>query len=247
VKTKSILFNVLTREGWLAEIEPQLARAIVDAGRVLELRRGDSLFHPGDEPGGMYGVVEGGVIISALSRDGLPVVGHIHRQCGWFGYGSFLERQKRLLTPIANEPSRVLHLPLGELGGLRDAFPAAPAAFARLSVRTETIYISVLTDLLIPSTDRRLAAVLMRVTGVDGPLCDRRRPIDPQCRPWAGPRGVPLTQAMLAELANASPHTVARFVERLKRAGWIAWSYGRVRILDIEALEAFAQGLRQAG
>ena len=81
---KPHVFNVLTREGWLAEIDPLLARSIIDAGRLLVLRRGDSLFHPNDEPGGMYGVVEGGIIISALGRDGLPVAGHIHRQCGWF-------------------------------------------------------------------------------------------------------------------------------------------------------------------
>jgi CRP/FNR family cyclic AMP-dependent transcriptional regulator len=241
VMKKPHVFNVLTREGWLAEIDPLLARSIIDAGRLLVLRRGDSLFHPNDEPGGMYGVVEGGIIISALGRDGLPVAGHIHRQCGWFGYGSFLERQRRLLIPVANEASKVLHMPLGELDRLNEAYPMARAAFAKLSVRTETIYIAALTDLLIPNTDRRLAAVLMRVTGIDGPLCDSRRPINPEREALAGPEGVPLTQTLLAELANASPHTVARFVERLMRAGWIAWSYGRVRILNSEALAAFAQ------
>jgi CRP-like cAMP-binding protein len=240
---KPELFDILTRKGWLAEIDPLLAQAIVDAGRLLELGRGDSLYHPGDDPGGMYGIVEGGVVISAIGRNGLPVAGHIHRQCGWFGYGSFLEKQQRLLISAANEPSKVLHLPLSDFERLREAFPRASAAFAHLSVRTETIYIAVLTDLLIPNTDRRLAAVLMRVTGVDGPLCDRRQPIDPQGEPWAEKTGVPLTQAMLAELGNASSHTVARFVERFVQAGWIAWSYGRVRIVDPKALAAFAQGM----
>jgi CRP-like cAMP-binding protein len=240
--TRAQIFKALTRKGWLSEIDPALASAIIEAGRLIEVRRGDSLFHPGDAPGGMYGVIAGGITMSAAGRDGLPVVGHIHRQGGWFGYGSFLEKQKRLLIPVANEASRVLHLPLGEFERLRETFPKAGAAFARLSVRTETIYIAMLTDLLIPQTDRRLAAVLMRVTGVDGPLCDTRLPIEPEGEPWAAPAGVPLTQAMLAELANASPHTVARFVERQTRAGWIAWSYGAVRILNAEALAAFAAG-----
>jgi hypothetical protein len=47
---------------------------------------------------------------------------------------------------------------------------------------------------------------------------------------------------MLAELANTSRHTVARFVERGVQAGWFDWSYGRVRILDIGRLTAFAAG-----
>jgi hypothetical protein len=90
--------------------------------------------------------------------------------------------------------------------------------------------------------DRRLAAVLLRVTGAELPDRPRDLPIDPLADPWAGPRGVPLTQAMLAELANASAPTVARFVERAVQAGLIAWTYGRVRILDYGRLIAYAAG-----
>jgi len=53
---------------------------------------------------------------------------------------------------------------------------------------------------------------------------------------------VPLTQTLLGELANASPHTVARFVNRASRAGLIDWRYGRVRILDVLSLADFATG-----
>jgi len=53
---------------------------------------------------------------------------------------------------------------------------------------------------------------------------------------------VPLTQAMLGEMANASSQTVARFVDRAVKAGWIVWAYGRVRILDFGRLLAFAAG-----
>ena len=53
---------------------------------------------------------------------------------------------------------------------------------------------------------------------------------------------VPLTQTLLGELANASPHTVARFVDRASAAGMIDWRYGRVRILDVVALAGFAAG-----
>ncbi|MCU0733578.1 MAG: Crp/Fnr family transcriptional regulator [Hyphomonas sp.] len=239
---KRTLHEILTGKGWLADVEPALARAIIDAGRSVELRRGDSLYHPGDHPGGMYGVVEGGVVISALGRDGLPVAGHIHRRCGWFGYGSFLERQERALISSANEPSVVLHVPLSELDRLLGSSPVAWTAFGRLATRGEFLYLAILSDLLITNTDRRLAAVLLRVTGADDRQPEPNPPGDVEPEPWAGPNGVPLTQAMLAELANASPHTVARFVDKAAQAGWIAWSYGRVRILDHAALSAFASG-----
>ena len=109
-------------------------------------------------------------------------------------------------------------------------------------MRGEAVYLAIVRDLLTANTDRRLAAVLLRVAGADTPDRPKTEPIDPLADPWAGPKGVPLTQAILAELANASPHTVARFVERTVKAGLIDWSYGRVRIVDFERLVALAAG-----
>jgi len=235
--------KILASRGWLAEIEPALASAVIAAGRLIQLRRADTLYSPGDDPGGMYGVVGGGIVLSVIGRDSLPVAGHIIRRCDWFGYGSFFDRQNRKLIPAANEPSTVLHVPLGEFRRLRAEFPVASGgAFGRLATRGENIYLAIVTDLLIASTDRRLAAVLLRVTGADAPDRNRDLPVDPLADPWSGPKGVPLTQAMLAELSNASPHTVARFVDRAVQAGWIEWKYGRVRILDIGRLAAFTAG-----
>jgi CRP-like cAMP-binding protein len=172
----------------------------------------------------------------------LPVAGHIIRRCTWFGYGSVLDRQRRKLIPTANEASLVLYVPLGELERLRVAYPSASRAIGQLATRGEALYLAIVTDLLIANTDRRLAAVLLRVTGAETPDRQRDLPVDPVADPWAGPKGVPLTQAMLAELANASPNTVARFVDLAVQAGWIDWRYGRVRILDIGQLATFAAG-----
>lgn len=240
---KGEVYKVLASRGWLAEIDPALAAAVIDAGRVLELSRGDTLYQPGDEPGGMYGIAAGGIVLSTMGRDGLPVAGHIVRPCSWFGYGAVFNRQRRMLVPAANETSRVLYLGLGELERLRNEFNTAGRAFGQLAMRGEAIYLAIVTDLLIANTDRRLAAVLLRVAGAETPDRQRDLPVDPRVDPWAGPKGVPLTQAMLAELGNASSHTVARFVDRATRAGWIEWIYGRVRILDIETLANFAAGL----
>jgi CRP-like cAMP-binding protein len=234
--------RILASRGWLAGIDPALRAAVIDAGRIIKFHRGEPLYHPGDEPGGMYGVAEGGIVLSTIGRDDLPVAGHIVRPCTWFGYGSVFDRQRRMLIPTANETSQVLYVALSEFERLRTAFPSAGRAFGQLATRGEAIYLSIVTDLLIANTDRRLAAVLLRVTGAETPDRPRDLPIDPLADPWASPGGVPLTQAMLAQLANASPHTVARFVDRAVTAGWIDWKYGRVSILELGQLTAFAAG-----
>jgi CRP/FNR family transcriptional regulator, cyclic AMP receptor protein len=216
---------------------------VVQAGRTLDLRKGELLHHPEDNPGGMFGVVAGGMLMATSGRDGLPLPGHIARRCHWFGYGSVLEKQRRSMIMSANEPTVLLHVPLAELERLRAEFPTASRAYGKLATLGEALYLATVADLLIRDTDRRLAGVLLRVSGAEPP------PYHPGYRPtpadlarWFDPEGVSLTQTLLGELANASPHTVARFVDRATRAGLIDWRYGRVRILNVRLLAGFAAG-----
>jgi CRP-like cAMP-binding protein len=212
--------TILTGRGWLAQI-----------------------YHPDDNPGGMFGVVSGGMLMATPGRDGLPLPGHIARRCHWFGYGSVLEKQRRSMIMSANEPTVLLHVPLAELERLRAEFPTASRAYGKLATLGEALYLATVADLLIRDTDRRLAGVLLRVSGAEPPpYHPGYRPSPEELARWSDPRGVPLTQALLGELANASPHTVARFVDRASRAGMIDWRYGRVRILNVRALAGFAAG-----
>jgi hypothetical protein len=57
---RSEVQKVLTSRGWLAEIDPALAAAVVQSGRTLSLRKGELLYNPEDNPGGMFGVITGG-------------------------------------------------------------------------------------------------------------------------------------------------------------------------------------------
>jgi CRP-like cAMP-binding protein len=171
----------------------------------------------------------------------VPNAAHIVRPSSWFGYGSVFSKQQRMLIPVANEPTQALYLGLSELDKLRAEFSAADQAFWQLAMRADAAYVAAISDLLITDTDRRLAAVLLRVTGAETHDRQKDLPIDPpRADPWAGPHGVPLTQALLGEMANASSQTVTRFLDRAVKAGWIVWTYGRVRILDLKRLSPFA-------
>jgi CRP-like cAMP-binding protein len=240
---RSEVHSILTSRGWLAEIDPALAAAVVQAGRVMSLRKGERLYSPEDTPGGMFGVIAGGMLMATEGRDGLPMPGHIARRCHWFGYGSVLEKQRRTMIITANEPSALLHVPLAELERLRAGHATANRAYGKLATLGEALYLATVADLLIRDTDRRLAGVLLRVSGAEPPpYYPGYRPDEAEMARWSDPDGVPLTQALLADLANASPHTVARFVDRATRSGFILWRYGHVRVLDIGGLAAFAAG-----
>ncbi len=240
---RSDLHAILTSCGWLAEIDPALAAAIIQSGRMFTLSKGELLYTPEDNPGGMFGVVAGGMLMSTNGRDGLPVPGHIARRCHWFGYGSVLEKQRRSMIISANEPTMLLHVPLADLERMRVRFPSANRAYGKLATLGEALYLATVADLLIRDTNRRLAGVLLRVSGAEPPpYFPGYRPTAVELARWMDPEGAPLTQALLAELANASPHTVARFVDRASQAGLIEWRYSRVRILNVQSLARFAAG-----
>lgn len=143
---RSEVHRRLASRGWFAQLEPRLATAVFDAGRITALTRVAALFRPDNEPGGIYGVVDGGMVISTIGRDGLPAAGHIMRRGAWFGYGSVTFRRKRILMAEANEPSMILHVPLSRIDGLRAEHPALSPALALLAAHGETELLSVIAD-----------------------------------------------------------------------------------------------------
>jgi CRP-like cAMP-binding protein len=232
----------LAEAGWFSVLEPRLAEAVLDAGRQVSFARGASMFQPEGDLGGIYGVISGGIVISLPGRDGFPAAGHIMRRGGWFGYGAVLYRKNRTLLAEANEPSVLLHVSLAQVDAIRTAFAGAEPAFTLLAAFGETAILNIVADLMIPVAEQRLASVLLRATGIDRPGMGLAPRGSVAADRHADPLGVPLTQGLLADLANASRQTVARFVDRATRAGWIDWRYGRVRILSPQALADFAAG-----
>jgi CRP-like cAMP-binding protein len=232
--------------GWFGDLDPPLAEAVLDGGRLVSIDRGKPLFRQEDDPGGIYGVVAGGMVMFTTGHDGAPRAEHIMRRGAWLGYGAVLFRHNRARLAEANEPSLLIHVPLAQLDGLRLAFPTADLALRLLAAQGEMALLNAISDLLISSAERRFAAVLLRVTGNVRLPPGPRRPdgLQPELRSdqWGNPSVEPLTQALLADLANVSRQTVTRFVDRASQEGWIDWRYGRVRILKLRDIKDFIAG-----
>ena len=234
---------ILTSRGWLAEIEPAMASAMIAAGRVIELRRGEALYQPGDDVGGVWSC-----------RGWHPAVDDWQ---GWIA-GCGPHRSQVRLVRLWVGPRRADQDEDPDPGGERA--DVGPACASRRVPEAARGFSGCGTGAR-PARDARRGDLSGHRHGPADrqhgpPPCGRpaarhgcgfpgpkERPARrPGGRPLGGTRGVPLTQTVLAELANASPHTVARFVDRAVQAAWIEWRYGRVRILDAALLAAFAAG-----
>ncbi len=71
----------LRAKGWLASMSEQLQEEFLSRGRIKVFGAGDFVFHIGDEPGGMFGILEGTFGVVVTSGDEM-VVCHLLRPGG---------------------------------------------------------------------------------------------------------------------------------------------------------------------
>jgi CRP-like cAMP-binding protein len=220
--------SVFARRGWLAQTEAPLRLLILSAGYRVHVDRGERVFGQQDAPGGIYGVMSGGIGIEGSTEWHPLRLGHILRAGDWFGYRSALTGSARAMGFVAVEPSDLLLVPLGALTQLKRDRPEFVTLLISMAIRGDELGTLVACDLLIRNARRRIAAVLLRVTGAH----DNVQPSDP--------RGFLLDQALLGEMANASRVYTNRTLAFLRQQGWIEIAGGHIRLSNTSALIAFA-------
>jgi CRP/FNR family transcriptional regulator, cyclic AMP receptor protein len=228
-------FEVLAGSPWLAAQPESFRDNLLAAAVIQKLSTGATLYNADDAPGGVYGMVSGGILMSIEGPDRSMHPAHIVRRGTWFGFGPLMTQRNRLFLAQALEPSTVAHVTLSSIDRMLANDPACAKSLGSMTTYGQDVIISCVADLLIRDATARIAAVLLRVTGVlDGILPD-------------DPRGFGLTQTLIGDLANASRPTVVRALLRFRERGWIAVSYGRTRVVEPQAMEAFVRASAPPG
>lgn len=223
--------EVLAKTGWLSTEPKWLRDALLECSTLRSFEAGDFTHMTGDEPGGIFGIVSGsfGVLIPTMKSE--LTVCHVLGVGNWFGIGPILTDGPRSMSYRALEKSQVLHASYGDVKriGRRQ-----PQLYHRIGILSERSYyavgIQILGDLLIPSSERRVAAVLRRLGGMaigNG-----------QVEPWA----IHLSQSEIGEMCNCSRDRVNRALQKFAKAGWIGVDIKKVIVRNRAALERFAQG-----
>jgi CRP/FNR family transcriptional regulator, cyclic AMP receptor protein len=218
------------QHGWLSEASDDLRLRLFSGARPLRIAKGERIFARGDSPGGIYGLISGGIGMEA-SAQGHPMrIGHVVRRGFWFGEGPVLVGAARYLGAVAVEDSLVIHLPLPFLETVLQEFPDMRILLGKHAQANNMVTVWVACDLLIPEAPRRIAAVLLRVTGVlDGVTPEHFH-------------GFPLNQSLIGELANASRVHVNRVLRQLAHKGLITKHYNHLQVINPEGLACFAYG-----
>jgi len=219
----------ILQRGWLAEQPEEVRAAVLQRARLVRHDAGDFVFHAGDGPGGICGVVSGGVGVYLPTIGGDLRLAHVGR-CGvWFGYGPLIRGRHRSLSFSPTEATWLLQVPLPALQDIAGSSPVHQRAIFSIGEYGMDTAIGVIESLLIQNHARRIAATLLRVMPPPGDEGE------------VAPAEVILTQSQLGEMASLGRQVVNRELRRMEASGWLAVSYHRIKVLAPHALARFAQ------
>jgi len=219
--------KVVIDKGWLSMTPPSFQRAVLDRCLLLTFRAGDSVYRLGDPPGGMFGLVSGGLGVAVGQGECSPYIGHFALPGAWFGEAAAITRQPRRIGLSATRDTQMLHLPLPKIDEIVTDDPTAWRWLALVTVSHLDTAITACDDLMLRDHVKRCIALLLRLGG-----CRRMTP------PGVATVDIDIRQDEIATLANVARTTAGKVLGALEVQGHIAQSYRRVRLLAPDALRA---------
>jgi len=201
-----------------AELDDDALAKVVEAGRDVEMRRGDVLFREGDDPDELFVVVSGRIAIANKSIDGRESMVALMEEGDLFGEMGLFDGRGRSAEARALETSVVTAVPYGPV---RNLYQDAPALLwrvvAMLAGRLRTMD-AALADSVFLDVTGRTAKRLLDLAGEEDEF------------------SLPITQEELAGMVGASRERVNKAIASFIRLGWIEQLDRTYRITNREQL-----------
>lgn len=215
--------GVLLERGWLARRDAQVQSAILRAALPRRYAAGETLYNYGDPPQGLFGIASGAVTIAIPADDGQEFVVDREDAGFWIGDLAALSDRTRLVTVTAVAPVRALFVPIARLNEIVLRWPAFYREFYALTHDNLELALRLMANLGVTRSDQRLA---LRLLHEDETLS--------RAGDWIG-----LSQTDLAGMLALSVPTLQRVLRKFAEKGWVEMGYGRLRVVDRDALKRF--------
>lgn len=210
----------IVRKGWLAEQPVDFQNRMAMLGRWRNYAAGDSIYEVGDEATEIIGLESGLLDLLIAISDNEMVTIHRAHPAFWIGESSILPGNSRVISLRAHTDSVVFAIPARVLRPHLKNRPDDVMPIFSLAFRNTELALAALAEVLALPPRPRFARMLLRQVSDDG------------C--------VYATQAELGAMAGMSRAAFRRAFCELITSGVIRTEYGKVRIVDRQALEAEA-------
>ena len=204
---------------WFASLPTDLQERLRHGVYSTEGAKGAVMLPAGSAVEGWHAVLSGLVMLQSPASSGRASAFIGVSDGDWFGEGSAMKPEPRKYDVVALRPTQLLCLPLPLFATLRET----SLAFNQFLVLHMNLRLGQAMAIIeagrMRSTEHRVALYLSRLF-------------------WRSTRRLNLTQEELGQLCGLSRQTVNRVLRALEASGIVSLDFGRVAIVDDDALTA---------
>jgi len=222
--------QVLSQNAWFASLPELLADKLLEKGKVKVLQDQQMLHQKNDSADGFHCVLKGKVRISNYTVEGKELVLTWIQPGNWFGEISLIDGQPRTHDAHAEGSTTILKVPKSAFEQLFKEHQDWSQHIMRLLCQRVRATFS-----LIDETG---------CLSLKGQLCKRlslmQQGLEEQQKQSMSMELI-ISQDAIAQLIHSSRQTVNKILQGLQTDNVIALRYGKIVILDTDALEALSQ------
>ena len=190
------------------------------AGRkIRQIKKKQILFYDGDQPQGLYLVIEGSIKTIKMAQDGRELITGLFTADDYLGLHSLLLEDTYTETAEAAEDSAICLLPKDMVMTLLYQYPELGQQFFKILANNIREKEEQLLELAYLSVRKRLANVLIRLS-----------------KHAADPEKYSVSREELASMAGIATETVSRTLTDFKDEGLIEKKGSNIRILNLNGL-----------
>ena len=220
----------LLREGaWFGQLPEALQGAFVRRSVLRSYRRGQVVTRAGSRVDGLYGLLEGRLLVVRPVGGETEDLIHVGEPGFWIGEYSLLTGDAAVVSTVAATATRVLLLPRREFERMIEEEPRWYRPFATLALERYALMVRQLSDTRSLPPEERLRTRL-------ADLVELRRAE----RFGIGPVVLRLSQEELARMVGVSRQTLNALLADLRAEGLVDVGFRSLRIPDPERLCAAA-------
>ena len=210
----------ISAQPWFASVPAALQERLRDEVFAVQGDKGVVMMPAGSAVEGWHAVLSGLVMLQSPASKGRSSAFIGVPDGEWFGEGSAMKPEPRRYNVVALRPTTLLCLPLPLFATLRES----SLAFNQFLVQHLNMRLGQAMTIIeagrTQSPEHRVALYLSRLF-------------------WRSTRRLNLTQDELGQLVGLSRQTVNRVLRTLEELGIVSLDFGKVAIVDDEALGAY--------
>ena len=215
---------------WFSTLPPERQEQLLEHAVVQKVPAGAALFLRGDANSGLYCLVEGSLLIGAVSADAREATLGLLEPPQWFGEIALFDDGPRTHDAHARVASRLLLVPRPALLRLLAAEPQWWHHLGQLLAEKVRALFESLEDMAVLAAPARVARRLLAMATGHGMLA-----------PGITHLTIAVNQEQLGAMLSLTRQTISEVLREFEAQGWLKRRYGAIELLDTAALSRIGQ------